>query len=144
MSTEQETTPGGGAELIDAEDMFKSLNGFEQIAIEQHFKARVKTIADDEFALMRALLFVAEKRTGMADGDAFRNVMLMRLDDVTGRFLQPSGDDLDDEDPSLREEQDRDYAEFVVGVGLSFTPEQFRSLTIGERAALVTAANRRG
>ena len=93
----------------------------------------------DAFALMRALLFVLETRDGMAAGDAFRKVMLLRLDDVTDRFEQPAAEE---QDPTLREQQDRDYADFVVGVGLSFMPDQFRALTIGERAALVAAARR--
>lgn len=132
-----------GVDLIEAEDMFRSLSGFEQIAVEQHFRMRIAALAEDEFLLMRALLFVDAKREGMADTDAFRNVMLLRLDAVTDRFVRPDAAAVDDEDPSLREEQDREYAEFVVGVGLSFTPEQFRGLTLGQRAAIIAAANRR-
>jgi len=140
--TVQAEQPAVG-ELLDSEALFRSINGFEQIAVEQHFRTKIEVIANDAFTLMRALLFVVEKRDGMADGDAFRNVMLLRLDDVTSRFEQP-GDAAGEDDPSLREQQDREYAEFVVGVGLSFMPDQFRALTMGERAALVTAARARG
>lgn len=129
-------------DLIDADEMFRSLNGFEQIAVEQLFRTRLKVIADDELAVMRALLFVAGKREGLADPDAFRNVMLMRLDDVTARFSKPEQDTPDDEDPSLQAQRDRDYAEFVVGVGVSFLPDQYHALTLGQRSALIEAANR--
>ncbi len=130
-------------DLIDADEMFRSLNGFEQIAVEQHFHMRLKVIADDELAVMRALLFVESKRDGMADGDAFRNVMLMRLDDVTARFRKPEPSVIEgDEDPSLQAERDREYAAFVVGVGVSFMPDQFNALTLGQRSALVDAASR--
>lgn len=82
-------------EKLDPEEMFKSLNGFEEIAIEQHFRRSASAIAlaaeqGDAFQLMRALLFIAEKRDGMADVDAFRTVMLMRNDDVAERFVEPS------------------------------------------------------
>jgi hypothetical protein len=144
------TEPGGEhaadavdqADLLDSEAMFRGLNGFEQLAIEQHFRTRIAALADDAFMLMRALLFVAARRDGMNDGDAFRNTMLLPLDDVTGRFEQPDQGDDPDADPTLREQQDREYADFVVGVGLSFMPDQFRALTIGERGALLAAARR--
>jgi hypothetical protein len=133
------TEPGDEPDdLLDADALFRGLNGFDQIAIEQHFRTKLKTFAEDGFALMRPLLFIVEKRAGLADADAFRKVMLLPLEDVTGRFRRP--DDADDEDPSLREEQDRQYAEFVVEVGMSFLPDQYRALTLGERAALREAA----
>lgn len=34
------------------------------------------------------------------------------------------------------------YANFVIGTGLSFTPEQYYSLTIGQRSAIVNEANK--
>lgn len=85
--------PVGDVEKLDPEEMFKSLNGFEEIAIEQHFRRSTGQIAiaaeqGDAFQLMRALLFVAEKRGGMNDTDAFRTVMLMRTDAVTDRFVE--------------------------------------------------------
>jgi hypothetical protein len=76
------------AELIDPDEIARSLTGFEEIAIENMFRKAVHVLADDGTAMMRALLFVLEKRDGMADVDAFRKVMLMRLDDVVARFAQ--------------------------------------------------------
>lgn len=126
---------------LDAEAYFRGLNGFEEIALEQLFRRRLKSIADNETMLMRALLVIEAKRAGQSDADAFHNVMLLALDAVTDRFEQP--DEAEDEDPDAQAERDRDYARFVVGVGVSFMPDQYRALTIGQRAALVDAANRR-
>jgi len=126
-------------ELIDMEAAFRSLNGFEQREVEDHFRVRVVKLADDEFMLMRALLFVVNKRAGMVPVDAFRNAMLLPLEEVTDRFIQPDAAAVD-VDPGLREQQDREYAEFVVAVGMSWMPEQYRALTIGERVALLEAA----
>lgn len=128
---------------LDAEAYFRSLNGFEEISLEQLFRCRLKTLADNETQLMRALLVVEAKRAGANDADAFHNVMLLALDAVTDRFQQPDAGDLEDEDPDAQAERDREYARFVVGVGVSFMPEQYRALTIGQRAALIDAANRR-
>lgn len=138
------TEPGDSTvderELIDMEAAFRSLNGFEQREVEDLFRARMVKLADDEFMLMRALLFVHERRGGMVGVDAFRNVMLLPLEQVTDRFVQPDAAAGDDEDPTLREQQDREYAEFVVAVGMAWMPEQYRALTIGERVALLEAA----
>jgi len=128
------------AEKYDGEQLLRSLNGFEQIAVEQHFRTKLKVIADDGIALMRPLLFVVEKRGGMPDADAFRKVMMMPLEDVNDRFRGPEPVEDLEQDPSLREQQDREYAEFVTAVGMAWLPEQFRTLTIGERAALLEAA----
>lgn len=129
---------------LDAEAYFRSLNGFEEIALEQLFRMKLKALANDETRLMRALLVIEGKRAGLVDADAFSQVMLLRLDDVTERFEQPAQDDDEAElDADAQAERDRAYARFVVGVGVSFMPDQYRALTIGERAALIDAANRR-
>ena len=87
---------------IDPEEMFKSLNGFEEIAIEKVFRTaafKLATAAEhgDPVPLMRALLFVEEKRAGVKDGEAFRSVMNMRVDDVVTRFQAPGESDEVDE-----------------------------------------------
>lgn len=129
-------------DLIDSEEVFRSMTGFEEIAVEQCFRRRVRSLAEDETMLMRAIMFVVRKREGMADPDAFRSTMLDRLDDLTARFKKPADDD-EPEDPSIVEQQARDYATFVVAVGVSFMPDQYRALTMVERQALLDAAHRR-
>ncbi len=78
---------------IDPEAMFKSLNGFEEIAIAEVFRTpafKLATAAEegDPVPLMRALLFVEAKRGGAKSGEAFRSVMNMRVDDVVARFQE--------------------------------------------------------
>lgn len=130
-------------ELLDADILAKSINGFEQIAIRQTFRERLDSLAGDGTMFMRALLFVLEKRDGASDGDAFRNVMLLGLDDVVSRF---KGDDAapDEDDEDAVAERDRQYAEFVTACRLSFTVDQYMDLTIGQRTALLEAAQRVG
>ena len=86
-------------EKIEPEEFFKTLNGFEEIAVERMFKrsaAEMAAAANDgnTFPLMRALLFVQARRNNVKDGEAFRTVMHMTAFDVSERFALPkSGDD---------------------------------------------------
>jgi hypothetical protein len=88
---------------------------------------------------MRALLFVLEKRDGANDGDAYRSVMLLPLVDVVGRFGEPASDP---EDEDATAERDRQYADFVTACRLSFTVDQYMALTLGQKTALLDAAQR--
>lgn len=129
-------------ELLDPDVVSRSIDGFEQIAIRQTFRERLDQLAADGTMFMRALLFVVAKRAGMNDGDAYRNVMLLPLDEVVGRFKSDGEPDEDDEDAIA--ERDRAYANFVVGTRLSFTVDQYMALTIGQRDAIIAEANGRG
>lgn len=131
----------GDVELYDAEKLFRSLDGFECIALEQLFRTKLKALADDELVLMRALLVAVEKRAGMRDVDAFRKVMRLTLEQVTEQFERPADDAVEGEqDPDLQAQRDAEYADFVVGVGVSFMPDQYNRLTVGQRIALKDAA----
>lgn len=70
---------------IDADELGNSLTGFEEIAIEGVFRKGLTEMGAGTTSL-RALYFIALKRSGMADVDAFRNVMLMPLKDVYEKF----------------------------------------------------------
>ena len=79
---------------IHPEEFFKTLNGFEEIAIEKMFfssaaELAIKADSGNTFPLMRAMLFVQAKRDGVKDGEAFRSVMHMTALDVTERFEAP-------------------------------------------------------
>lgn len=126
-------------DLLDADAVAKSINGFDQIAIRQVFRERLDQLASDSTMFMRALLFVLERRGGRSDPDAFRDVMTMPLDDVVERFAD-AGSDTDPEDESAVAERDRQYAEFVTACRLSFTVAQYMDLTIGQKTALLEAA----
>lgn len=86
-------------EKIEPEEFFKTLNGFEEIAIEKLFfssaaELAIKADSGNTFPLMRALLFVQARRSGVKDGEAFRSVMHMTALDVTERFeVKQGGDD---------------------------------------------------
>lgn len=79
-------------DLYDAEELAQSLTGFEEIAIETRFRFPLSEMTST--TVLRALLFVVEKRDGMAEVDAFNNVMLMRLGDVAAHFVSNKGADL--------------------------------------------------
>jgi hypothetical protein len=126
-------------ELLDADALSKSINGFDQIAIRQMFRERLDQVAADSTMFMRALLFVLAKRDGANDGDAYRSVMLLPLDEVIGRFKEA---DVDPEDEDAVAERDRQYADFVTACRLSFTVDQYMALTLGQKTALLDAAQR--
>lgn len=78
------------SEKIEAEKFTRSLTGFDEIGIKRVFGV---ALGDLEGGLVpRALLWVAERRGGMSDADAFRKVMEMPLGDIEERF---TGDDED-------------------------------------------------
>lgn len=126
-------------ELLDADALAKSINGFDQIAIRQMFRERLDQLAADGTMFMRALLFVLARRDGSSDQDAFRVAMSLPLDDVVGRFAD-AGDAGEPEDESAVAERDRQYAEFVTACRLSFTVAQYMDLTLGQKTALLDAA----
>lgn len=87
---------GTAVALIDPEELARSLTGFEEIAVEQRFRRSLASMGEDSTMAMRMLLFVAQKRSGMKDADAFRAVMEMPLSDVVARFR--AGDEAGDDD----------------------------------------------
>ena len=76
---------------MDPEWMFKSLNGFEEIAIAEMFRqpaARLAQAAEDgdPLPLMRALTFVSFTRDGMSRGLAFKTAMKMTAEKIVEGF----------------------------------------------------------
>lgn len=129
------------AELLNADEVSKSLNGFDQIAIRQMFRERVDQVAADTAMFLRALLFVLERRSGANDSDAFRIAMNLPLNEVYDKFADVTSTS-EPEDESAIAERDRQYAEFVTACRLSFTVSQYMDLTIGQKTALLDAAQR--
>lgn len=71
--------------------MFKSLNGFEEIAIAEMFRqpaARLAQAAEDgdPLPLMRALVFISIVRDGASRGLAFKTAMTLTAEHVVERF----------------------------------------------------------
>lgn len=71
-------------EKINADEFVRSLNGFDDIAIEQAFKMPFTKM--DEMRGARALLFVKNRRDGMSDFDAFKNAMEVTLGELGDIF----------------------------------------------------------
>ncbi len=127
------------ADLIDFDDLVRTINGFDEIAISQVFRTRFAKLEDT--AAARAVLFVHLRRAEkMSDPDAFRAVMNMGLGDLEARFKMDSGVQVSE---SEQAERDLEYGQFVAGLGMFLTPDEYRGLTLGERAALADAVQGR-
>jgi len=135
--SEQES--GEVRELIDFEEVTRTINGFDEIAISGKFGMRFARMEDTTAA--RAVLFVhLRKVEKMDDGMAFREAMNLGLAELEARFKMGGSEVLTE---SEQAERDREYGEFVTGIGMFLTPDQYRGLTLGERQALADAARRR-
>ena len=135
MASETEETEA----LIDIEEMVDSLTGFDQIAIRQRFNERFDSLAEDPIMLTRGIYFVQLRRDGEKDADAFNQAMTIPFGELQGKFTQ-SEDAVDPEDESAIVERDREFAEFVMATGLSYTVEQYMSLTLSQRNAVYDVA----
>lgn len=128
---------------INLSELSQSVNGFDQIAIRTRFHERFDVLADDPMMLSRALYFVHRRREGVKDAEAFQEAMLLTMGDLTSKFeAAPDGDEFEGDESAVAE-RDRQYAEFVMGTGLSYTLDQYMALTIAQRAAIIEAANNR-
>jgi len=136
-------TPGpAGPELLDMDQLSKSLTGFEQIAVTQVFRQKLDSLATDSTMFMRVLLFVQQKRNGLNDADAFRAVMMLDIETVVESFKPKDGESPEPEDPDAIAERDQAFANFVIGTGLSYTVDEYMSLTLSQREAVISEANR--
>ncbi len=87
---------------MTADEMFESLNGFDEIAIRQRFGVPIGSLAKEAetepFQFIRALAFVAERRAGKPDDEAFNAAMTLSGRDALAYFHdQPI--ELDPTDP---------------------------------------------
>lgn len=140
MSTQESGTVEEVRDLIDFEEVTRSINGFDEIAITGMFGQRFARMEDTTAA--RAVLFVVLRRTEkLNDKDAYREAMNLGLAELEARFRMDTGSEVLSE--SDQAERDREYGEFVASVGMFLTPDQYRALTLGERAALIEANRRR-
>jgi|WetSurMetagenome_2_1015567.scaffolds.fasta_scaffold72741_3 hypothetical protein len=72
------------SEKLDAEELSRSLTGFDEIAIQKWFKAPFTDLSST--LVSRALIFIHRKRQGASDADAYRTVMEMGLGEVAEHF----------------------------------------------------------
>lgn len=87
---------------LDPEEIFKSLTGWEEIGVEEHFRHAASALAEkaedghDPVPLMRALLVVLCKRDGHSWPEAFRYVMGRTIAEVVGCFRDPPADEVEE------------------------------------------------
>lgn len=83
---------------VTADEFLESMNGFDEIAIEQRFGDDVLNLAQKQpTRFTRALVFVLLRRDGKSDAEAYQSVMEMGLGAVQNYFA-------DEEDEVMPEE----------------------------------------
>lgn len=73
-----------------SEELFDSLTGFDELAIAQQFGAAPTDLLGT--MLGRALLFVAQRREGVSDAEAYKAAMELPTGELTAIFT-PEGDE---------------------------------------------------
>lgn len=88
-----------------AEELFESLNGFDEITINNAFGSDVAVLAENQpTTFLRALIFVAERRAGKPDSAAYKASMEMTTKDVAGRFTDDSDEIFEEDTESGKDE----------------------------------------
>lgn len=75
-----------GSTELTAEDFFKSITGFDEIAIQKAFGTPFVDLRNDQFRFLRALVFVDLRRDGKKDADAYAEVMGLGIGAVDAWF----------------------------------------------------------
>lgn len=89
-------TPADAPALVDFEAVAKSLNGFDEIAIEAAFRRPFRKM-DTGTMMARAILFTVYRREGTKDADAYRRAMLLNMEELEATFADVD-DDLEDDE----------------------------------------------
>lgn len=144
-----EVEPEPEADKINLALVSETLNGYDQVALRARFHERFDQLAEDPMMFARAMYFVHLRREshaaglGFRDKDNFEAAMSLPLKDIQELFDNGDDDETPELDPEAVNELNRDYANFVIGTGLSFTLDQYQELTVLQRSALIEAANNR-
>lgn len=82
-------------DLVTAQDMFESLTGFEELAIEKHFQTiSVTDLANTKPTMLtRALVFVQHIRAGKQPGEAKTSAMALTMKELEASFADETPDD---------------------------------------------------
>lgn len=81
---------------MTARETLRSLNGFDEIAIEKAFGKELDDLSGR--ATLRALIFVVEKRNGVTDKDAKAIAMGIPIRELDDHFAKPV-EEVDDDEP---------------------------------------------
>jgi hypothetical protein len=98
------TTP---TPTMTVDEMVESLTGFDELAIEKHFDG-FDIYSDGEskgVRAMRVLAFIAFRRDGQTDRDAFKAAQGLSFKQVSAFFLPPETE-LDPDDPETESGKD--------------------------------------
>lgn len=83
---------------LTAEDFFKSITGFDEIAIQKTFGTSFVDLRNDQFRFLRALVFVDLRRDGKKDAEAYTEVMNLGIGQVDAWFAE-AADEVFPEEP---------------------------------------------
>lgn len=86
------------AHEMTAEDFFRSLNGFDEIAIAKAFGTDIYVLRDKPLTFLRALVFVDYRRQQHKDGEAVTFAMERTVGDLEEYFSEEE-QELDPGDP---------------------------------------------
>lgn len=90
---------------LTADEMFESLNGYDEIAVARHFDAEISALRKRPFVFMRALVFVHHRREGLADHDAKDAALNLTLRDLDDYFAE-AVEEINDEEPETEPGKD--------------------------------------
>jgi hypothetical protein len=131
------------AEKINLSELSETLNGYDQIAIRTRFHERFDQLAEDPIMFARAMYFIHLRRGGAKDAQAHEAAMRLPMKEVNELFETSTDTDEFEGDETATQERDKQFADFIVGTGISYTLDEYMALTISQRAAIIEAANRR-
>lgn len=84
---------------LTAEEVFDSLNGFDEIAIRKVFGATVLDLSNsDRLMFARSLVFTVKRREGLSDKDAHKATLEMTIKEV-GDFFPEAPLEVDPDAP---------------------------------------------
>lgn len=89
---------------MTAGDFMESLTGFDEIAIAQRFGRTVSDLAQNDATMFtRSLVFVAKRREGASDDDAWQAALGLPMKEVSIFFTEPAEEDSGKGEPSERQ-----------------------------------------
>lgn len=87
---------------LPLEEFFRTITGFDEIAIAKLFGEDVAALRDKPFRFTRALVFVDKRRGGLKDGPAYTAAMDLTMGDLEDYFPEPV-DELDPDEPETEQ-----------------------------------------
>lgn len=80
-------------------DVLLSVNGYDEIAIARFFNAELTELQDKPLRAIRAMVFIAERRNGASDKDAYKAAMTLTQSEAADYFPDDPTDDETPDEP---------------------------------------------